>query len=78
MSSTMKAVVNETYGAPEVLQVREIPVPVPGAGEVQVRVHAASINGRRQGRSQEPGCAARGAARDPGYDVWRGGRPGRG
>ena len=44
MSSTMKAVVNETYGAPEVLQVQEVPVPLSGAGEVRVRVHAASIN----------------------------------
>ena len=44
MSSTMKAVVNETYGGPEVLEVQEVPVPTPSAGEVRVRVHAASIN----------------------------------
>lgn len=44
MASTMKAMVNETYGAPEVLQLQHLPIPVPAAGEVRVRVHAASIN----------------------------------
>jgi NADPH:quinone reductase-like Zn-dependent oxidoreductase len=44
MSETMKAVVIETYGAPEVLQVREVPRPLPAEGEVRIRIHAASIN----------------------------------
>ena len=40
----MKAIVFHEYGAPEVLQVQEIEKPVPRAGEVLVRVRAASVN----------------------------------
>jgi NADPH:quinone reductase-like Zn-dependent oxidoreductase len=41
----MKAIVYTEYGPPsEVLQFREVEKPVPGEGEVLVRVHAASIN----------------------------------
>ncbi len=40
----MKAVVFNRYGGNEVLQVRDIPVPVPGPSEVLVRVRAAGVN----------------------------------
>lgn len=40
----MKAAVRERYGSPDVVEVRDIDVPVPGAGEVLVRVRAASVN----------------------------------
>jgi len=40
----MKAVVIHQYGGPEVLEFEEYPDPVPGAGEVLVRVAATSIN----------------------------------
>lgn len=40
----MRAIVYERYGPPEVLQVRELPSPVPTSGEVLVRVHAAALN----------------------------------
>ncbi len=40
----MRAVRYDRYGPPEVLRVDEIPEPVPGAGEVKVRVRAASLN----------------------------------
>lgn len=40
----MKAIVCSEYGSPDVLQLRELPKPVPKAGEVLVRVHAVSIN----------------------------------
>lgn len=39
----MKAAVNERYGSPDVLDVRELPVPKPQAGEVLVRVHATTV-----------------------------------
>ena len=40
----MKAIVVHQYGGPEVLKYEEYPDPVPGPGEVLVRVAAASIN----------------------------------
>jgi NADPH:quinone reductase-like Zn-dependent oxidoreductase len=41
-----RAVAQSRYGGPDVLQVTEHPRPVPDAGEVLVRVHAASVNAR--------------------------------
>ncbi|MGA9413549.1 MAG: NADP-dependent oxidoreductase [Terriglobales bacterium] len=40
----MKAVVVHEYGGPEVLKFEDYPDPVPGPGEVLVRVAAASVN----------------------------------
>ncbi|MCW5719381.1 MAG: NAD(P)-dependent alcohol dehydrogenase [Bauldia sp.] len=40
----MKAWVSDRYGGPEVMQLREVPVPAPGPGAVLVKVHAASVN----------------------------------
>lgn len=40
----MKAVVVHKYGGPEVLKFEDCPDPAPGAGEVLVRVAAASVN----------------------------------
>ncbi len=43
-SRGMKAIVYRQYGGPEVLHLTELGVPKPGPGQVQVRVHATSIN----------------------------------
>ncbi|SDM18046.1 NADPH:quinone reductase [Catalinimonas alkaloidigena] len=40
----MKAIVYTQYGTPEVLSLRDLPVPSPQGDEVLVKVHAASIN----------------------------------
>ena len=40
----MKAAIRDRYGGPEVVRVVEIDAPVPGEGEILVRVHAASVN----------------------------------
>ena len=40
----MKAIVQESYGSPDVLELREIDQPVPGPREVLVKVCAASVN----------------------------------
>jgi NADPH:quinone reductase-like Zn-dependent oxidoreductase len=40
----MKAVVVHQYGGPEVLKFEDYPDPIPGSGEVLVRVAAASVN----------------------------------
>jgi NADPH2:quinone reductase len=39
-----RAVVAPEYGGPEVLEVREVEVPEPGAGEVTIEVRAAGVN----------------------------------
>jgi NADPH:quinone reductase-like Zn-dependent oxidoreductase len=40
----MRAAVITRYGSPDVIEVREAPTPSPGAGEVLIRVHAATVN----------------------------------
>jgi NADPH:quinone reductase len=40
----MKAIIAREFGGPEVLELREIPRPVPQPGEVLVRVRASSVN----------------------------------
>jgi NADPH:quinone reductase-like Zn-dependent oxidoreductase len=40
----MKAAVCERYGPPEVVQIREVPKPVPADGEVLVRAFATTVN----------------------------------
>ncbi len=40
----MKAMLLNTFGGPEAFELREVPKPVPGTGQVLVRVHATSIN----------------------------------
>jgi hypothetical protein len=40
----MKASVITEFGGPEVLQVREVPIPEPGPGQVAIRVAYAEVN----------------------------------
>src|SRR5688572_6714718 len=40
----MLAAISERYGDASAVEVRDVAVPVPGPGEVLVRVHAASVN----------------------------------
>src|SRR5262245_4924488 len=42
--SRMKAVVYARYGPPEVLRLTDVDTPVPGDGQVLVKVHAVSVN----------------------------------
>jgi NADPH:quinone reductase-like Zn-dependent oxidoreductase len=39
----MKAIVQDRYGSADVLELRDIETPVPGNGDVLIRVHAASV-----------------------------------
>lgn len=40
----MKAAVIDRYGPPEVVQIREVPTPVPGPDEIRVRITATTVN----------------------------------
>ena len=40
----MRAVVISSFGGPEVLELREVPDPVPGPREVRIALHAAAVN----------------------------------
>jgi threonine dehydrogenase-like Zn-dependent dehydrogenase len=42
---SMRAIVRDRYGSADVLEVREVPVPDAGDGEVLVRVRAAGLDG---------------------------------
>jgi NADPH:quinone reductase-like Zn-dependent oxidoreductase len=42
--TTMRAISQDVFGGPEVLEEVRLPRPVPGPGEVLVRVHAAGVN----------------------------------
>ena len=42
----MKAIVQDTYGSPDVLRLDEVARPMPADNEVLVRIHAASVNAR--------------------------------
>jgi NADPH:quinone reductase-like Zn-dependent oxidoreductase len=42
-TATMKAIARERYGSAEVLELKDVPVPTAGAGEVLVRVMAAGL-----------------------------------
>jgi NADPH:quinone reductase-like Zn-dependent oxidoreductase len=44
LGGMMKAAVCERYGPPEVVQIREVPTPVPAEGEVLVRAFATTVN----------------------------------
>lgn len=40
----MRAAVRTRYGGPEVIRFEDVPEPIPGRGEILVRVHAATVN----------------------------------
>ena len=42
----MRALVQDLYGSPDVLKVAAVPIPTPDAGQVRIRVAAASVNAR--------------------------------
>lgn len=44
MPKTMRAAVFSEYGGPEVVTVKRVPIPHPGASEVRIKVEAASMN----------------------------------
>lgn len=44
MKDSMKALVLPSFGGPDAFELRDVPKPVPGAGQVLVQVHATSIN----------------------------------
>ena len=46
MMGTMRALSQNAYGSPDVLEVSTVPVPTPGPSQIRVKVAAASVNAR--------------------------------
>ena len=44
MSTLMKAAIHERYGPPEVVEVRDVPMPRPKANEVLIQIHASTVS----------------------------------
>jgi NADPH:quinone reductase-like Zn-dependent oxidoreductase len=53
-----RAVIYETFGGPEVLELREVPEPHAGPGQVRIRVAAAGLNPMDWGIASRPEAAA--------------------
>ena len=69
--SNMRAIQIQEFGDTEVLRIQEVPMPVPGPGELLVRVHAAAVNpvdtSIRSGRAG--GLSGASLPYVPGFDV---------
>lgn len=69
----MRAVVVRSFGGPEALEIEEVPVPGTGAGQVRIRVEAASVNpvdvAVRTGLLVEAGLVERREVHGIGWDV---------
>ncbi|MGH9060101.1 MAG: alcohol dehydrogenase catalytic domain-containing protein, partial [Acidimicrobiales bacterium] len=67
-----RAVIYEKFGGPEVLELREVPEPHAGPGEIRVRVKAAGLNPMDWALASRPEAAARFGITLPsgfGYDL---------
>ena len=65
----MKAIVQDRYGSPDVLQLKDVDTPVAADNQVLVRVHAAAVNARdwhemRGTRTWRGSCHPRGGSPD--------------
>ncbi|MEM8708794.1 MAG: NAD(P)-dependent alcohol dehydrogenase [Actinomycetota bacterium] len=68
--ATMRAVVADRYGGPEVLRSAQVPVPEPGPGQLLVRVVATSLNlSDWEGLTGSPAYARIGGLRSPARPV---------
>jgi NADPH:quinone reductase-like Zn-dependent oxidoreductase len=66
----MKAIVRYEYGSPDVLKLEEVEKPVPSDDEVQIKIHAVSINGSdREALIGKPLYVRMGGLRKPGYPI---------
>src|SRR5258706_4613727 len=88
--SIMKAIVIRRFGPPEVMSYEDVPEPAPRAGEIRIRIHAATVNrvldvGLRAGKPVQlgitlpliPGVDCAGVIESLGAGVtrWRAGGP---
>ncbi|RRR96872.1 NAD(P)-dependent alcohol dehydrogenase [Glycomyces terrestris] len=66
----MRAVIQERYGSPDVIELGELPEPVPADGEVLIEVRAASLNGSdRENLAGSPFYSRIGGLRRPRHPV---------
>ncbi|MFB7719417.1 NADP-dependent oxidoreductase [Nocardia sp. NPDC056100] len=72
-TDTMRAVIARGYGGPEVLELVRVPIPVPGPGQLLIRVHATTVNPvdlvTRSGALADAGLMTPRASTGIGWDV---------
>lgn len=68
--ASMKAIVYEQYGSPDMLRLTELPKPLPTDDEILIRIHAVSINGSdREGLIGRPAYARMAGLRKPRHPI---------
>jgi NADPH:quinone reductase-like Zn-dependent oxidoreductase len=67
----MRAIVFDRYGEPDVMSLREVPVPEPQAGEVLIRVGCAGVNPSDSKARLEDAARAHRLARSPAHACQR-------
>lgn len=66
----MKAIVNEKYGSPDVLQLVELEKPIPNDDQVLIKIHSVSVNGSdREGLAGKPIYSRIGGLFKPGNTI---------
>ncbi len=66
----MQAIVQESYGSPDLLRLTELPTPTPTADQILIKIHACSINGSdRENLIGKPLYARIGGLRKPGNRI---------
>ncbi|HEX7735135.1 MAG TPA: NADP-dependent oxidoreductase [Ktedonobacteraceae bacterium] len=65
----MRAIIFETHGSPDVLQLSEVAPPEPGPGQVRVAIHAAGTNPVDAGNRRDGSWAGLQLPAIPGYDA---------
>lgn len=58
-NGTMRVAAIDGFGGPEQFHFQELPLPIPGSGQVRIQIAAAAVNPPDLGMVEPTGCATR-------------------